>query len=123
MKKQEAREIRESFGISNDDVDRVRRLQEEYESAQADADCKKRKLEEYCEKFGGYEAYCSVVNQSEDAANNYFPTEKEIDDYLDSMSGKDKYKKEPEAACPECGTVAPISVLKCPKCGAIFEEE
>lgn len=59
-----------------------------------------------------------IVNQSEDAANNYLPSQKDIDNYLKLMGKKDK--KEPEVACPECGTVTPISVLKCPKCGAIF---
>lgn len=118
LKKQEAREIRESFGISNEDVDRVRRLQDEYETARIEAEYKKRELEKYCEKFGGYEAYCSIVNQSEDAANNYLPSQKDIDNYLKSMGKKDK--KEPEVACPECGKVAPISVDKCPACGADF---
>lgn len=122
MAKEEAAEVQKAFGMSDYQRNKIKECEDEIASLNSKIEYAKRKLEEICEPFGGVDKAKEIMQTVEDVKKNFTCTPEQLEQYKVNQLHL-KQKNVPEAACPQCGTIAPLTVTKCPKCGAIFEEE
>ncbi len=87
-----------------------------------------------CEPFGGIDKVEEIIKTVDEAENNFTCSDEELDYYIfhrDEVDDAHKAKLKklkvfegvPQAECPKCGTLSPLTVTKCPNCGVQFEKE
>lgn len=131
---QESELVMQSFGMSAYWWNVIRDKKQEIEETVKTLERLNKQLDEMCQPFGGIDKVEEIIKTVDEAENNFTCSDEELDYYIfhrDEVdeAHKSKLKKlkvfegVPQAACPNCGALSPLTVIKCPNCGVQFEEE
>lgn len=129
---QESELVMQSYGMSaywwNVIHDKKAEIEETIESLNR----LNRQFAEMCEPFGGIDKVEEIFKNVDEVETNFTCSDEDLDYYIfnrDKVDDEHRAKLKnikvfegvPQAQCPNCKYLSPLTVTKCPNCGVQFE--
>lgn len=131
---QESELVMQSYGMSAYWWNKIHDKKKEIEETVKNLERLNKQLDEMCAPFGGIDKVEEIFKNVDEVEANFTCSDEELDYFITHQKEVDEahsaklkklkvYDGLPQAECPNCKTLSPLSFIKCPNCGLEFEEE
>ncbi len=129
---QESELVMQSYGMSAYWWNVIHDKKTEIEEQVKQLESLNKQLNEMCEPFGGIDKVEEIFKNVDEVEANFTCSDEDLDYYIFNKKDVDEahnrklkrlkvFEGMPQVECPNCKTLSPLTVTKCPNCGVQFE--